>query len=135
MSSCPCRASESGVLVCVEGWGGAKQPERPSYQRGEFQQQGERRTQGIPAATGFIYAGKGVERGGGGSGPSLAHARWGSGRPCIKKANKGPILDTRSLMRHCGTCQRHIRPLSAPHAHQGSVSAAGRLHAASSPTL
>lgn len=32
----------------------------------------------------------------------------------------------------CGTCQRRTRPLSAPLAHQGSVSAAGHLDTASS---
>lgn len=66
-----------------------------------------------------------------GSGPSPAHARRGSGRRYIKKANKGPMLDTRSLMLDCGTCQRHTRPLSAPLAHQGSTSAAGHLDTAS----
>lgn len=39
-----------------------KHPKRSSYQQGEFQKQGERWTPGIPAATGFIYVGKGVER-------------------------------------------------------------------------
>lgn len=53
-------------------------PEQSSYQQGEFQQQGKHWTPGIPAVTGFIYVGKGVEMRG--SGLSFTHVRWGSGQ-------------------------------------------------------
>ena len=52
--------------------------EQSSYQQGEFKRQGKRWTPGIPAATGFIYVGKGVEMRG--SGLSFTHMRWGSGQ-------------------------------------------------------
>lgn len=55
-----------------------KCPKPSSYQEGELQQQAELWTAGIPAAIGFIYVWKGVERRG--SWLSSAHARWGSGQ-------------------------------------------------------
>jgi len=55
-----------------------KRPKQSSYQRPENSNSGRERLPGIPAAIGFIYVGKGVERRG--SGLSSAHVRWGSGQ-------------------------------------------------------
>lgn len=66
------------VSTCWDGSMSLKRPKPSSYQQGEFQKQGEQWTPSIPAAIGFIYLGKGVERRG--SKLSSAHVRWGSGQ-------------------------------------------------------
>lgn len=55
-----------------------KRPKQSSYQQGEFQKLGERRTPGIPAVIGFIYVEKGVERGGSSSTHMLGGAVVGN---------------------------------------------------------
>lgn len=73
----------------------------------------------IPAATGFIYAGQGVERGAGwfwfgGAAPPLRSLGGAVVGDISKKQTKGPTLDTRSLALVGGTCQRCTRHLFCP---------------------